>query len=400
MTDELTDEVTDQAAQASPADSDDQAADSGPARRKRLLTILAVVFLAAAAIWGVRWYLHSRGHESTDDAYVAGNLLRATPRIAGSVVAVLADDTDFVRQGQVVVKLDDTDARIALDRAAADLGETVRRISQAFAAHTQQVANLAVKRRTLEQAEADLARRERAVALGAISREEAEHARAARDKARSELDLARAQLAASKAEVSGTSVPTHPAVKQAEARLREAWLALNRCEIRAPADGQVAQRSVQIGQQVAPGTALMAIVPMAQLWVEANFKEDQLKGMRIGQPARLVSDLYGSDRTFHGTVVGLSPGTGSVFSLLPPQNASGNWIKIVQRLPVRIALDPRELAEHPLRVGLSMTVEVETAAAGKPEAASETRYVTPVEDATGADALIRSIVQANQVRKR
>jgi len=275
----------------------------------------------------------------------------------------------------------------------------VRRISQTFEAHSQQLANLAVKQRTLEQAEADLARRERAVAVDAISREEAEHAHSTRDKARSELALARAQLAASRAEVSGTSVATHPAVKQAEARLREAWLALNRCEIRAPAEGQVAKRSVQIGQQVAPGAALMAIVPMTHLWVEANFKEDQLKGMRIGQPAQLVSDLYGSGRTFHGTVVGLSPGTGSVFSLLPPQNASGNWIKIVQRLPVRIALDPGELAEHPLRVGLSMTVEVETRAAGKPEAATATRYVTPVEDATGADALIRSIVQANQVRK-
>ena len=371
--------------------------EANPAKRKRLLTILALIFLVTAAIWGVRWFLHSRGHESTDDAYVAGNLVRATPRVAGSVVAVLADDTDFVKQGQVVVKLDDTDARLALAKAEADLGEIVRRISQTFEAHVQQAANLAVKQRTLEQAEADLARRERAVAVDAISREEAEHARAARDKARSELDLARAQLAASKAEVGGTTVATHPAVKQAEARLREAWLALSRCEIRAPADGQVAKRSVQIGQQVAPGMALMAIVPMTQLWVEANFKEDQLKGMHIGQPVQLVSDLYGSGTTFHGTVAGLSPGTGSVFSLLPAQNASGNWIKIVQRLPVRIALDTKELAEHPLRVGLSMKVEVDTAAAGKTDSHPATRYVTPAEDASGADALIRSILRANQV---
>ncbi|MBD3812483.1 MAG: HlyD family efflux transporter periplasmic adaptor subunit [Betaproteobacteria bacterium] len=371
--------------------------EANPAKRKRLLTILALIFLVAATIWGVRWFLHSRGHESTDDAYVAGNLVRATPRVAGSVVAVLADDTDFVKQGQVVVKLDDTDAKLALAKAEADLGEIVRRISQTFEAHVQQAANLAVKQRTLEQAEADLARRERAVAVNAISREEAEHARAARDKARSELDLARAQLAASKAEVGGTSVATHPAVKQAEARLREAWLALSRCDIRAPADGQVAKRSVQIGQQVAPGMALMAIVPMTQLWVEANFKEDQLKGMHIGQPVQLVSDLYGSGTIFHGTVAGLSPGTGSVFSLLPAQNASGNWIKIVQRLPVRIALDTKELATHPLRVGLSMKVEVETAATGKADSHPATRYVTPVEDAAGADALIRSILRANQV---
>ncbi len=371
--------------------------EANPAKRKRLLTILALIFLIAGTIWGVRWFLHSRGHESTDDAYVAGNLVRATPRVAGSVVAVLADDTDFVKQGQVVVKLDDTDARLSLAKAEADLGEIVRRISQTFEAHAQQTANLAVKQRILEQAAADLVRRERAVAVDAISREEAEHARAARDQARSELDLARAQLAASKAEVGGTSVATHPAVKQAEARLREAWLALNRCEIRAPSDGQVAKRSVQVGQQVAPGMALMAIVPMTQLWVEANFKEDQLKGMHIGQPVQLVSDLYGSGTIFHGTVAGLSPGTGSVFSLLPAQNASGNWIKIVQRLPVRIALDTKELAEHPLRVGLSMKVEVETAAAGKADSHPATRYVTPVEDATGADALIRSILRANLV---
>ncbi|MGE5320930.1 MAG: HlyD family efflux transporter periplasmic adaptor subunit [Hyphomicrobiaceae bacterium] len=376
-----------------------QPSEASPTKRKRLLTILALVFLVAALAWGIHWFIYSRGHESTDDAYVAGNLVRVTPRIGGSVVAVLADNTDFVKQGQVVVKLDDTDARLALARAEADLGEIVRRISQSFATRAQQLANLAVKQRTLEQAAADLARRERAVAVDAVSREEAEHARATRDKAKSELDLARAQLAASEAEVGGTSVATHPAVKQAEARLREAWLALNRCAIHAPAAGQVAERSVQVGQQVAPGTPLMAIVPLTQLWVDANFKEDQLKGMRIGQPVELVSDLYGSGMTFHGTVVGLSPGTGSVFSLLPPQNASGNWIKIVQRLPVRIALDPQELAAHPLRVGLSMRVDVETGAAAKAEPPPATRYETPVEDASGADGLIRAILRANQVRK-
>ncbi|MDD5363911.1 MAG: HlyD family efflux transporter periplasmic adaptor subunit [Gallionellaceae bacterium] len=370
-----------------------------PARRKRLLIIIGLVFLAAGIAWTVHWYLHGRSHASTDDAYVAGNLIRVTPRIGGTVAAVLADDTEQVKQGQVLVRLDDSDARLALDKAEADLGETVRRIGQSFAGRNQQTANLAVKRHKLDQAEADLARRERAVSVQAVSKEEAEHARAARDQAKSELDLARAQLAASDAEVAGTSVATHPAVKQAEARLREAWLALNRCAIRAPADGQIAKRSVQIGQQVAPGAPLMAIVPMTQLWVEANYKEDQLDGMAIGQPVQLVSDLYGNDFTFHGTVTGLSAGTGSVFSLLPAQNASGNWIKIVQRLPVRIALDPRELAGHPLRVGLSMKVEVETGAAGKAENLPPTRYETPMEDAQGADALIRTILQANRARQ-
>lgn len=374
--------------------------EANPAKRKRHLILIALVFLVAALAWGVHWTLHGRHHESTDDAYVAGNLVRATPRIGGTVVAVLADDTDFVKRGQVLVKLDDTDARLAVDKAAADLAETARQISQTFEVRSQQAANLAVKRRNLEQAEADLSRREQAVAVQAVSREEAEHARATRDEAKSELDLARAQLAAAEAAVAGTRVETHPAVKQAEVRLREAWLALNRCEIRAPEEGQVAKRSVQIGQQVAPGTALMAIVPITQLWVDANFKEDQLMGMSVGQPVQLVSDLYGGGVTFHGTVAGLSPGTGSVFSLLPAQNASGNWIKIVQRLPVRIALDPKELAKHPLRIGLSMKVEVETRAAGKAENLPATRYETPVEDTKGADALIRSILRANAARKR
>lgn len=376
-----------------------QAPEANPAKRKRLLSILALIFVLVVVVWASRWFLYSQGHETTDDAYVAGNMVRATPRISGTVVAVLADDTDFVKQGQVLVKLDSTDARLALDKAEADLAETVRRISQAFDAHAQQAANLAVKQRILEQAQTDLTRREQAVAVQAVSKEEAEHARAARDKAKAELDLAQAQLAAANAAVAGTSVASHPAVKQAEARLREAWLTLGRCEIRAPADGQVARRSVQIGQQVAPGTVLMAIVPMTQLWVDANFKEDQLEGMVIGQPVQLVSDIYGSDFTFHGTVAGLSPGTGSVFSLLPPQNASGNWIKIVQRLPVRIALDPKELTQHPLRIGLSMKADVNISAPGKSGALPETRYETPVEDAKGADALIRSIVQANQVHK-
>ncbi|HYR26365.1 MAG TPA: HlyD family efflux transporter periplasmic adaptor subunit [Aquabacterium sp.] len=379
--------------------TDDAPEDANPAKRKRLLTILALIFIVAGIAWGIRWFIYGLNHESTDDAYVAGNMIRVTPRISGTVVAVLADDTDHVKQGQILVKLDDTDSRLALDKAEADLGETVRRISQTFEARTQQIANLAVKQHNLEQAQADLARRQEAIAVQVISKEEAEHARVTRDKAKAELDLARAQLAASNAEVAGTSVETHPAVKQAEARLREAWLALDRCEIQAPAEGLVAKRSVQIGQQVAPGMTLMAIVPMTQLWVEANFKEDQLKGMGVGQPVHLVSDLYGSAFTFHGTVAGLSPGTGSVFSLLPPQNASGNWIKIVQRLPVRIALDAKELTDHPLRVGLSMKVEVETGAAGKAENLPATHYETPVENARGADALIRSILQANRMRK-
>jgi membrane fusion protein (multidrug efflux system) len=375
---------------------------ANPNKRKRLLTLLAIVFAAAALAYGVHWFIHGRHHESTDDAYVAGNVVGVTPRIAGTVVAVLADNTDFVRAGQVLVKLDDADARLALARAGADLGEAVRHVRQTFEGRIQQGANLAVKRRELERSEADLVRREQAVAVQAVSKEEAEHARAARDQARSELDLARAQYAASEAQVAGTTVIAHPAVKQAEARLREAYLALRRCVIRAPESGQIAKRSVQVGQQVAAGAPLMAIIPLHQIWVDANFKEDQLQGMGIGQPVELVSDLYGNSVEFHGKVAGFSPGTGSAFSLLPPQNASGNWIKIVQRLPVRIALDPQELARHPLRVGLSMKVTVDTKTPGAPVASanapttrSETHVYDEDEDENAVAALIRGILSAN-----
>ena len=373
--------------------------EDNPNKRKRLLLILALVFAAAAIAYGLHWYLHGRHHESTDDAYVAGNVVGVTPRIGGTVVAVLADDTDFVQAGQVLVKLDDSDARLNLARASADLGETVRQVRESFAGRAQQDANLALKQRDLDRAEADLVRREQAVAVQAVSKEEAEHARAARDLARSELDLARAQYAATEAQVGGTTIASHPAVKQAEAKLREAYLALGRCVIRAPESGQVAKRSVQVGQQVAPGTPLMAIIPQTQIWVEANFKEDQLQGMGIGQPVRMVSDLYGNSVEFHGKLAGFSPGTGSVFSLLPPQNASGNWIKIVQRLPVRIALDPAELAKHPLRMGLSMKVTVETKMPGPALAsAATTRMETHVydEDEKAVKALIQGILRSNQ----
>ncbi|MGO9444911.1 MAG: efflux RND transporter periplasmic adaptor subunit, partial [Thiobacillaceae bacterium] len=304
------------------------------------------------------------------------------------------------RPRQILVTLDPADAQVALDQAEADLADTVRSVRQLFEARDQQRANLALKERALEQAEADEARRARAVAAQVVSREEAEHADTMRDQAKLELQLARAQLASARAAIAGTTVESHPSVKQAEARVQAAWLARERCKIRAPEEGYIAERSVQIGQQVASGTPLMAVVPLSQVWVEANFKEDQLRSIRIGQPATLVSDLYGGSRNFHGTVVGLAPGTGSVFSLLPAQNATGNWIKIVQRLPVRIALDPKELAEHPLRVGLSMNVDVDIHDKSGPVLGSNsgTRYqesgTNGAED-KAADQLIRRIVRAN-----
>ena len=330
--------------------------------RSRALLILTLCFILIGIGYGVYWWMHGRHHESTDDAYVAGNLIRVTPRIAGTVVAVYAEDTDLVQRGQLLARLDDADARVALASAEARLAGTVREVKQMFSAVEQGRANVAIKEESLHQAEADAARRGGAAAADeAVSREEREHTGSALKRAQSELRLANSQLEGALAQVANTSIEHHPAVKQAETQVREAFLNLSRCEVRAAESGYVAKRAVQVGQQAAPGTALMVVVPLRQVWVEANFKEDQLQRMRIGQAVKLESDIYGNEVMLHGKVAGLAAGTGSVFSLLPPQNATGNWIKIVQRLPVRIALDSAELEKYPLRIGLSMKAEVETA---------------------------------------
>ena len=371
-------------------------------KRNRALFILTLCFILIGAGYGVYWWIHGRHHESTDDAYVAGNLLRVTPRIAGTVVAVYAEDTDLVQRGQLLVRLDDADARVALASAEARLAVTVREVKQMFGAVEQGRANVAIKEESLHQAEADIARRGGdAAADEAISREEQAHTGSALKRARSELRLANSQLESALAQVTNTSVERHPAVMQAAAQVREAFLNFNRCEIRAAESGYVAKRAAQVGQQAAPGNALMVVVPLSQVWVEANFKEDQLQRMRIGQTVALESDLYGSGVTLHGKVEGLAAGTGSVFSLLPPQNASGNWIKIVQRLPVRIALDSAEVAKYPLRIGLSMKAQVETADTSGESLAkvspSGALYETAVfgDDEKKAEQRIREIIAAN-----
>lgn len=372
------------------------------AKRKRLLTMLTAVFLGAGLAYGAYWGLHGRFHETTDDASVAGNLLRISPRVAGTVVSIGADDTDFVKQGQVLVKLDDSDAKVALAKAESDLAETVRHVQALFDTAGQFRAELALKQENLRLAQADLARRDGAAADHSISREEMEHAQSAVRRAQAELALTAAQADGAAAQVARTTEADHPAVRQAAARVREAFLALQRCEIRAPQNGYIAKRAVQVGQPVAVGMPLMTLVPLHELWAEANFKEDQLERLRLGQPVTLSSDLYGSGVAFHGEVLGLAPGTGGVFSLLPPQNASGNWIKIVQRLPVRIGLDPKELAAHPLRVGVSLKADVDTHDTRGPALAGQTpsrpRYSTPIYDneAVAAEQRIRAIIAANR----
>ena len=349
--------------------------ETGPARTRALLAIAALVVLGGIA-YALYWFLYLSHYQATDDAYVQGNVVLVTPQVAGTVTGVDANDTDHVTRGQRLVVLDPADAQAALDEARAMLAQTLREVGQVYgndAATASGVrsreAELASAAAAVRRAEQDLARRRTLAARQVISREDLAHAqgtvdaaRAAQAAARAGIDSARAQLSANRALTQGTSATTHPKVQAAEARVREAQLALDRAVVVAPVSGIVAKRSVQLGQRVQPGAPMLAIVPLDQVWVDANFKEVQLRKMRVGQPVRMHSDLFGKDVVFHGRIAGLGAGTGAAFALLPAQNATGNWIKVVQRVPVRIALDPAELRDHPLRIGLSMQVEVDTAA--------------------------------------
>ncbi|HZW75382.1 MAG TPA: efflux RND transporter periplasmic adaptor subunit, partial [Caldimonas sp.] len=319
-------------------------------------------FAAAGIAYGGWWFASGRYHESTDDAYVGGNLVQVTPQVAGTVLAIHADDTDFVTSGQTLVELDKADSRVALDQAEAQLAKTVRSVRNLLATDSQLQANVEQRRAELARAREDFARRSKldADVPGAVAAEELQHAKDAVAAATAALDAASRQLAAQRTLTDHTTIDTHPDVRDAAAKVREAYLAYARTALPAPVSGFVARRAVQVGQRVAPGTSLMTVVPLDQVWVDANFKEGQLPNLRAGQPATLVADAYGGSVVYHGTVAGFGAGTGSAFALLPAQNATGNWIKVVQRVPVRIALDPAQLREHPLQIGLSMEVAVDT----------------------------------------
>jgi membrane fusion protein (multidrug efflux system) len=327
-------------------------------KRRWLLRALVGVVVVVAIIWALYHFLVGRWYEGTDDAYVNGNVVQITPQIPGTVISIGADDNDYVREGQVLVKLDPADADVGLAQAEAALAQTVRKVRGLYSTVHTSKADVAAREAVVKQAQADFQRRKGLASSGAISAEELAHARDALTTAESALAAAQAQLATSSALVSDTQVATHPDVKAAAAKVRAAWLNDQRTTLVAPVSGYIAKRTVQVGQRVQPGTPLMAVVPLHQVWVDANFKETQLQDMRIGQPVTLTSDIYGGSVKYHGKVVGLGIGTGSAFSLLPAQNASGNWIKIVQRLPVRISIDPRDLDKNPLRIGLSMDVDV------------------------------------------
>jgi membrane fusion protein, multidrug efflux system len=328
-------------------------------RRWRMVGITLSAFGGIAAVYGAYWAGVLRYHESTDDAYVNGNVVQITPQISGTVVAVNADDTQFVKEGQVLVQLDPADAKVALDEAEAQLARTVREVRNLFATSEGLKAQVGVRQTDLAQMQQDLQRRQRLGDSGAVSGEELQHARDAVKAAQSALVSAEQQLVANRARVDGTTLEDHPDVRAAAAAVRNAYLNYSRATLPAPLSGFIAKRNVQLGERVSPGAALMAVVPLDQVWIDANFKEPQLAGMRVGQPVTLHADLYGSGVTYHGTVEGFGAGTGAAFSLLPAQNATGNWIKIIQRVPVRIALDPKELAAHPLQIGLSMKADVD-----------------------------------------
>ncbi len=371
-----------------------------PAARRRALTVLGVVVLLAAIGWAIFHFFFSPPQEETDDAYVAGDVVAITARDPGTVTALRADNTQAVTPGQPLIDLDPTTADVNVAAAAAELARAVRATRADFTRVGQSDAGIVQAQAELSRAQADYARRRTAAAQGAVSGEELSHAADAVKVAQASLRLAQEQRRQAQASVQGTDVNTNPAVLAAIAAYRRAAIVRSHMHVTAPIAGVVAQRTVQIGQQVSAGTPLMAIVPLDRVWVDANFRETQLKDVRLGQPVVLTSDMYGDDVQYHGRVVGLSAGSGNAFALLPPQNASGNWIKIVQRLPVRISLDPRELRQHPLRVGLSMKTTIDTADTRGAMLARAAAVPYQGDTTTGTDpqveAAIRRIVAANR----
>ncbi|OOG49190.1 efflux RND transporter periplasmic adaptor subunit [Rhodanobacter sp. C01] len=350
---------SDKTANKTADDNDSGLTAKNPAKRRKTLLIMLLVFVLIGVIWFLLWTLVFSRRETTDNAYVNGNQVAISAQVPGTVVAILADDTQHVDAGQILVKLDNTDASVRLSQARSALAQAVRQVRQQTDSASGSDAAVAARQVDLKKAEADLKRRLPLIAQQAEAPETIQHLRDAVDQARAALTSAQAQASAEHASIEGTDIANNPAVLQARANFRAAWVAAQRNTIYAPVSGYVAQRSVQLGNSVQPGQQLMTVLPLHDLWIDANFKENQLRHVRIGQPAKIETDLYGGNVEYHGKVIGLGAGTGSVFSLLPAQNATGNWIKVVQRVPVRIALDNQELDKHPLRIGLSSDVTVD-----------------------------------------
>lgn len=370
-------------------------------KRNKAVLITVLVFVCIGAIWFIYWWSWARFYQYTDDAYVDGNNVIITPQVSGIVESFSIMDADFVPQGRILVELDKTDASISLDKAVADLGNAVREFMRLFEQAKQYAAMIEVKKAEFVKAAQDYEHRQNLVDEGGVSLENFEHAEANLKASYSDLIATEHQYIAAIAQVENTTVENHPMVEQMKNRVRDAYVFLQRCTIKAPVTGLIAQRTVQVGERVAPGQGLMSIVPLDQMWVNANFKEGQLRKMRVNQPAKILSDIYGEEVVYTGTIAGIGGGTGSIFSVLPPQNATGNWIKIVQRVPVRIILDEQQIQQHPLRLGLSMEVTVDIHDTQKPfipEIRPEhPLYQTDIfaTQEEGAEALIAKVIAEN-----
>jgi len=370
-------------------------------KRKRNFIIFILILVLAAAGCLTWYFLYARFYESTDDAYVNGNQVALTPQINGTVTQVTADEGDFVEKGQPLVLLDPSDTQIALQQAEASLANTVRQVRGLYSTADNYRAQVAAKQVALQTAQNDYARRQKIFSTGAIAAEDLSHYRDAVASAQSDLAAAQQALQTNIAMVDDTVIDSHPEIKTAVATLRQRYLDNSRTTIVAPVSGYVAKRAVQLGMRVTSGTTLLAIVPLNEVWVDANFKESQMNTMRLGQKVTLSADLYGDDVEYQGTIESLGIGTGSAFSLLPAQNASGNWIKIVQRLPVRITLDPHDMQKHPLRIGLSMNARVDIRNVDghllSQKTVSSPRFATDVyqDSLEAADKLVAKILHDN-----
>lgn len=369
-------------------------------KRNQRLFVLAAIVAGGVALYSAWYFLHARFYEETDDAYVASDMVQITSEVAGTVIGVHVDNTQQVALGQALIELDPTDAQIAVAAAEAELARTVRNVRGLFSKSSGLRSVINARKIALQSAKEDLQRRQKVANEGGVSSEELQHARDQVAQLEASLATSTEELETNNAQIENTTVANHPQVLAAAASLRQAELALKRTKITAPVGGAVARRNVEIGTRIAAGAPLLAVVPLENAWVDANFKEVQLEHMRVGQPVEVHSDLYGKDVTYHGKIAGVGAGSGAAFALLPPQNASGNWIKIVQRVPVRVSLDPKELAEHPLRLGLSMKVEVDmhntdgSLVATQVRAAPQTLTVSAEQNAQ-VDKKIADIIKRN-----
>jgi len=370
-------------------------------QRKKGLSIFILLLLLISIGSVAYWYFFIKGFEETEDAYVSGNQVMVSAQVAGNISKINVDNMDPVQAGDVLLELDDTNAKLSFEQAKSNLANAVRQVSQLNYTVKQLKSAVRANEITLAQAQGNLNRRVQLVKDGAIDKESFQHAKEAVELAKANLTTSQNQLGANQALLLDGPLSEQPQIQSAVSNLKQSWLNLERTKIRSPIKGYVARRNAQVGQAVSVGGALMAVVTTDQMWLDANFKETQLTHMRIGQPVEIHFDLYGKDKTFNGKVVGIEMGTGSAFSLLPTQNATGNWIKVVQRVPVRIQLDPQQLAENPLRIGLSATVKVNvTDSQGetlRDQAPATTLYSTNVlqYDESAINNLIESIIRDN-----